>query len=141
MRIKFISILALLAITLTCWAAAEQRKSPNTGNLFQNPDFRQRTSDQKPVGYQIEGSAEFGYPGNPRTDVSDFGAGLKSTGPSGSVSQLIRGIDIANGKWFRFTFRGLPQQNFVVTSDDLYMKVEFFGSDGTTSYDGKDRKI
>jgi hypothetical protein len=140
MKNKGITLLALLAITYITWAATV-RKPAETTNLFQNPDFRQKTSDGKPAFYQIEGSAEFSYPGNPRSEVADFGAGLESTGPSGSVSQLIKGIDIANGKWFRFTFRGLPQQNFAVANDNLFMKVEFFGADGTTNYDGKDKKI
>jgi hypothetical protein len=122
-----------------CLAAAQKDTAAN--NLFQNPDLHLRTADNKPLNYQLEGAADFAYPGNPRAEVADYSVALKSTGPSGSVSQMITGIDAANGKWFRFTFRGLPQQNFVVNNDDVYMKVEFFGADGTTAYDGKDRKI
>ena len=51
------------------------------------------------------------------------------------------GIDASAGRWFRFTFRGLPQENFAVKNDDLYMKVYFLGEGGSTSYDSKEKSI
>ena len=45
------------------------------------------------------------------------------------------------GRWFRFSVRGLPQANFAVGHDDVYLKVSFFGADGKTAYDHKARKI
>jgi hypothetical protein len=138
---RIISLLAVLAISLTALSAMV-KNTTDTTNLFKNPDLRQRGGDGKSASeYQVQGSAEFTFPGNPRFEVADYAAGLKSTGPEGSVSQLISGIDITQGKWFRFTFRGLPQQNFSVRNDNLYMRVEFLGSDGSTTYDGKDKKI
>jgi hypothetical protein len=140
MHTKLSVLLTLTILTLACWGATRQ-SAADPQNLFQNPDFRQRTAQGLPADYDIHGSAEFAYPGNPRVDVSDFGVSLQSAGPSGDVSQLVTGINIADGKWFRFSFRGLPQQNFAVSNDNLYMKVEFFGADGITAYDGKDRKL
>ena len=115
--------------------------SSSSSNLFVNGDFRQRSAGGKAIGYETTGAAAFGYPGDARAEVADWGAGLKSMEPSGAVSQTVDGIDIANGRWFRFTFRGLPESNFAVGDNNLYMRVEFFGTGGQTTYDAKARKI
>ena len=140
MRNNILGLVALLVFGLSCWAVSSSKQTGDT-NLIRNGDFRSRLANGKPIDYQLEGSAEFCYPGNPRTDVSDWGAGLRSSGSAGSVAQIVSGIDIADGKWYRFTFRGLPQRFFAVNNDNLFMKVEFLGSDGRTTYDGKDKKI
>jgi hypothetical protein len=137
---KMLSLGAVVTIAVACWAA-DSKKTVDPGNLVQNPDFRLKDASGKPTGWQFTGGAEFAYPGNPRFEVADWGAGLKSSEASGSVSQLVKGVDGETGKWFRFTVRGLPQQNFAVGNDNLYMKVEFLGEDGKTEYDGKDKKI
>jgi hypothetical protein len=121
--------------------AADPIATVDDGNLFQNGDFRQRSADGHATGYQLDGSAFFCYAGNPNVDMTDYGVALNSTKPSGAVSQVVDGIDIAKGKWFRFTFRGLPLANFAVKNNNLYMKVEFFGTGGSPSYDGKRRTI
>jgi hypothetical protein len=115
--------------------------APDDGNLFHNGDFRQRSADGRATGYQLDGSAFFCFPGDPRVDMADYGVAFNSTNPSGAVSQVVDGIDISKGRWFRFSFRGLPLANFAVKNNNLYMKVEFFGSGGTPSYDGKRRTI
>jgi hypothetical protein len=140
MRMKFFWLTTLfLAIGWTCFAT-NSRTNSDSSNLFQNGDFRLHT-DGKADGFVIEGSAELAYPGNPHTEVADWGVALKSTGSSGAVWQMIRDVQITRSKWYRFTFRGLPQTNFAVKDDDLYMKVEFLGSDGTTGYDAKRKAI
>jgi hypothetical protein len=136
---RLLSIAALIIIVAASWAAGVRETPVDLGNLFKNPDFRQKDSSGKPTGYQLEGSAEFAYPGNPRAEVADSAVALKSTGPSGAVWQIVPGIDSVKGKWYRFTFRGLPQQNFAVGS--LYMRADFLGADGKTGYDSKEKQI
>jgi hypothetical protein len=64
---------------------------------------------------------------------------------SGAVSQTVKGIDAKAGRWYRFTFRGLPQKNFAVAKDGLWMKVEYLAdggeSGGTVGMDGKVKRI
>ncbi len=138
-RRMILSFVLLLIAVLAM--AAGPAASVDDGNLFQNGDFRQRSADGHAVGYQLEGSAFFCYPGDPRVDITDYGVALNSTSPAGAVSQVVDGIDGSKGKWFRFTFRGLPLANFAVKNENLYMKVEFFGTGGSPSYDGKRRTI
>ncbi|MGA2584513.1 MAG: YHYH protein [Tepidisphaeraceae bacterium] len=138
MRAAFFGL--MLVIGMNVAARGEER------NLFQNPDFTQRTSDGKPANYDLNGNVEYRYLGDPAHDTTGWGAALQSlstTGgdTSGSVAQTVNGIDSAKGRWFRFTFRGLPQKNFAVQDGDLYMRVEFFGQGGKVSYDAKAKEI
>jgi hypothetical protein len=118
-------------------------------NLVRNEYFSQLAADGKsPADYQITGDVEYRYLGNPTREVSGYGVALQSgkdlnkdLSIAGSVSQTVSGIDAKAGRWFRFSFRGLPQDNFAVTNDDLYMKVEFFGNNGKTSYDAKAKPL
>ena len=57
----------------------------------------------------------------------------------GFVTQTVRGINSSQGRWFRLTFRGLPQDQFSVEKDNLVMKVEFFA--GSAAFDGKVKHI
>ena len=114
-------------------------------NMVQNVSFSQRSVDgNSPAFYELTGNVEYRYMGNPVKDMAGWGVALQSgkyllgsSGLSGSVSQKITGIDSKAGRWFRFSFRGLPQDNFAVTEDDLKMKVAFFGDSGHTAYDAK----
>jgi hypothetical protein len=111
-------------------------------NLVKNPDFKIRTEDGRaPADYQLNGDVEYRYLGDPNRDSAQWGVALQSTGSAGSVSQTVTGIDASRGRWYRFSFRGLPQDNFAVGDEDLSMRVEFFGDWGKTAYDGKSRKI
>jgi hypothetical protein len=110
-------------------------------NLFSNPDFEQHTGNQV-VNYQLTGEAAYRNLTD-RHESAGFGVVLNSAKPdsSGAVSQAVTGIDPKAGRWFRFSVRALPQDNFVVRENDLYMRVEFFGNSGKTSYDEKAQKI
>ncbi len=66
---------------------------------------------------------------------------LRSDQPAGAVACVVTNLDSRQGRWFRFSFRGLPQANFAVASNELYMKIEFFGQHGAVSYDAKEQKI
>jgi hypothetical protein len=118
-------------------------------NLVRNPSFEELASDGGPAGYELSGSAVYRRSlGDPRTDVSGPGVVLETPpGDSsrfhpagGSVSQTVL-INPAQGRALSFRFRGLPQDEFSVAADGLYMKVEFFGNGGQTAYDGKVKQL
>ena len=116
-----------LAVILLCSAAAQ-----GEGNLIGNAGFRQRQGNG-PAGFEPTGGAEYRYLGDPMRDTSGNGVSLRSDKPSGAVSCTVTGLDSGEGRWFRFSFRGLPQGNFAVEDNDLYLKIEFFGEHGKVS--------
>jgi hypothetical protein len=59
----------------------------------------------------------------------------------GSVAQTVSGLDAKAGRWFRFMFRGLPQDQFAVEGDNLLMQAEFFANGGLVSFDGKAKPL
>lgn len=91
-------------------------------------------------GFKLSGSASYTFLGDPRRDMSSYGVALDSTGRSGAVSIGVRNLGPSAGRWFRLTFRGLPQANFAVTNDDLYIRIAYFGENGV-SYDAKTKHI
>jgi hypothetical protein len=129
--------LAMVLMT-ACLCSAVQ--ADDAGNLIANGTLEQR-SKSGPEGFTLTGGAEYRYLGDARRDSSSWGASLDSSKRSGEVSCVVTKIDPQAARWFRMSFRGLPQANFAVTNDDLYMKVMFFGKQGTVAYDGKVKKI
>jgi len=111
-------------------------------NLVKDSEFREHSADGRTlVEYQLSGDVEYRYLGDKRRDSSVWGVAMQSRGRGGSVSQTVSGINSNAGRWFRFTFRGLPQDGFAVSDDDLAMRVEFFGDGGRTALDGKNKPI
>jgi hypothetical protein len=130
---------AWVGVGLFLFAGAAGGETPN---LVENAGFEQRDpSGRKPADYELSGDVEYRYLGDPSRDVSSWGVALQSRGRSGSVSQMVRGIDARAGRWFRFSFRGLPQDNFAVDDNDLSMRVEFFGDGARTGLDAKGKSI
>jgi len=124
-----------LAMALACSAQARA-----ADNLINNPGFEQRAGNG-PAGFELSGGAAYRFMGDARRDSSSLGIGLSSDKPSGAVTCVVSNLDYKQGKWFRFGFRGLPQANFAVNSNDLHIKIEFFGDGGKISYDAKEKKI
>jgi hypothetical protein len=139
--------IALGVLLIAAMAGAVGRHpAEQSGNLVTNGDFELRAADGEPVGYQLSGDVEYRFLGDPRKDFSSWGVALESGNHAGGeaqgeVSQTVSGIDSAAGRWFRFTFRGLPQERFAVDQDDLYMKVVYLGGDERTNYDSKQESI
>jgi hypothetical protein len=129
---------SLAVAALTCMLSAARGQT----NLIKNSDFAARGAAE-PVDYALAGDVAYRYLGRPGHDYQTPGIEFQSAKPgaAGSVSQVVSGIDGKEGRWFRFSFRGLPQDNFSVADNDLYMKVEFFGGGGKISYDEKATKI
>lgn len=137
-------LLILCLLAASCFLATQVFADAPL-NIVKNPDFSRRSADgNSPAFYDLTGNVEYRYMGNPTREMSGWGVALQAgrylqgnTMLAGSVSQKITGIDSKAGRWFRFTFRGLPQDNFEVTEDDLKMKVAFFGDSSRTAYDSK----
>lgn len=119
---------ALVVLLCTSFALAET-------NLITNGDQLAKAK------ITPTGAARLGPQGDPNRDISPLGFALDSTKPSGAITTVVDHLDSKQGRWFRFEVRGLPQRDFAVDDDDLFLRVAFFGSDGKTSYDEKDRKI
>jgi hypothetical protein len=137
----------------TCDAAIVR---PIGDNLVKNFYFTERAADGSLADFTLQGRAVAEYLGDKRRDVTGWGVALPS-GPargieaerSGSVAQTVA-VDPSLGRWYRFSVRGLPQDHFAVAeSDDLYMKVEFFGhavrpgspQGGKVPYDAKAKPL
>ena len=119
---------------------AASRSAPVPANLVQNAAFTATT----PTAYTLTGDVEYRYLGDPHREVAPYGVALQSDKTAnathaGCVSQTVAGMDPKSGRWYRFTFRGLPQENFILDGDALVMKVEFFA--GTSVYDGKAKHL
>jgi hypothetical protein len=110
-------------------------------NLVKNPRFLASPVHSKRLDdYALSGDAAFVYAGR-RDEFADNGVALDSgKHGEGSVSLNVP-IDPAANRWYRFSFRGLPEENFAVTNDDLFMKVEFYGRHGADSFDSVTRKL
>lgn len=89
--------------------------------------------------FTMSGAATYGTLGDSRRDVASRGFTLPSDAKAASIETRVAGLDSAKGRWFRFTFRGLPQQNFA--ADDLHMTASFFGGDGKIAYDAKAKEL
>jgi hypothetical protein len=104
-----------------------------------NGDFAQRQADGAPVDFQLAGAVSSVSLLKSRVDRAGWGVMFDSRRDSGSIAQMISGIDPAAGRYLRFSFRGLPQAHFSAAT--LYMAVEFFGQNGRISYDGKRKEL
>jgi hypothetical protein len=149
--IAAMSLLVLMMLALHLAIAAPATSSAPADNLVHNGDFTLPAASGKtvPADFQISGDVVYRNLAD-ATHTGGWGVAFKSQAdgtidrthaPAGSVSQTVSGLDQSLGKTFRFRFRGLPQDGFAVTDDDLSMKVEFFANGGQTSYDGKSKKL
>lgn len=154
-RMRLAAALASAATGLILSAALGQTVKPilapggaadGVRNLVTNPGFEVKAGAKElPEGYELTGAARWifvGYPDEivtPGVTLESYDA--KGGKPSGSVSQLVRNIDPKNGKWLRFTFRGLAEDGFRVEKDQLAMKLEFFGKNGANALDSAERLI
>ncbi len=124
-------------------AALAAAATTPVGNLVKNADFRVR-SDNEPAGFELTGDVVFRHLGD-ESHGGPWCLGLESASDAGdrhcrgSVSQMVSGLNAAQGRWYRFTIRGLPGENFAVEDDGLDMKIEFF--QGDAGFDGKVKRL
>ncbi len=124
-------------------------KEPPDG-LVKNPRFMKKAPDGKgPADYKLQGNVAWTWCGK-EGEFTDAGVELSSGKDingdrkrAGSVSQTITGFPRGAGRWFRFSIRGLAEMGFQVENkaSDLFMRVEFFGSGGTSALDGVTQEL
>ena len=140
----FFALLAAASLAPSARADLSTASPAPLGNLVKNADFQDRT-DKAPAGFELSGDVQFRYLGDDSHGAPwclglESGKARDDDGPRrGSISQLVSGLDAAAGRWYRFTIRGLPQENFSVSDDGLDMKVEFF--QGDAGFDGKAKRL
>ena len=136
MNFRFFLVALGLVLTLPAWTMQGRC------NLVQNPGFEStRGTSSIPSGYDLMGAAHWGRVGR-RGRIHVAGHPLPGIAKDGgSVSQTVRGIDQAKGRWLTFRFRGLPEEGFAVTDSALAMKIEFYSKNGTDFLDGVTRLI
>ena len=81
--------------------------------------FTANPAASQPAGHETTGAATFGPLGDARRDTTVDGFALDSSKKSGSVTLTSTVSNDHPSRWYRFSFRGLPQANFAVTQDDL----------------------
>jgi hypothetical protein len=109
---------------------------PEVKNRVQNSQVTE-VDGQLPRHFELTGAAAWRARGRTEEVAMPFvvldSAGANS---SGAVSQKISGIDARTNRWYRFEIMGLPEPNFLVGNDGLFLKVEYFSKNGTTPLDG-----
>ncbi|HLX61818.1 MAG TPA: YHYH protein [Planctomycetota bacterium] len=140
-KILFVSTLGACALI----ALASENPPPN---LVQNGGFEARDSKGAPAEYELHGNAVYRFMGDTHRDYASMGVALDSGGAkdtdgdvNGSVAQAVKNLDGKAGRWFRFSMRGLPQDNFAVSGGDVFMKADFYGGGGKNYFDGITKKI
>jgi hypothetical protein len=137
----------IFAAILAAWAPTAFGEAAST-NLVQNPSFTQAGDDARlPAHFTVKGDAEwvsvggkfeFAPPGiafYPWLDLDHDGK------HAGAVTQDVTRFEPGRGKWFRFSFRGMAENNFAVNNDGLLMKVDFYAKKGADPLDGVSRKL
>jgi hypothetical protein len=135
------------ALGLATLAPAAARAADGT-NLVKNADFELAgTNAAGAADFDIRGDAARRYAGT-NLEISSMGIALDSGQDldgdrlhQGSVAQDVPINTALPGRWFRLTFRGLPEDGFTVDEQQLYMKADFFGDHGKRPLDGVTRKI
>jgi hypothetical protein len=111
-------------------------------NLVQNPGFEDAgPSGDSPAGYDLTGAAKWGRVGGEDEFTTKGVIFPGDAKEGGSVSQVVRSLDAAKGKWLTFRFRGLAEDGFLVDDNALAMKIEFYSKNGTDYLDGVTRLI
>lgn len=115
-------------------------------NLVKNSSFAPApVPPQLPAEYAMSGNANYRYLADSHRAVANWGVvfdSATSTGiglPHGEIWQMISNLQGSKARWFRFSFRGLPQDNFSVGDNGLYMRVDFFSKG--SGFDGKVKRI
>lgn len=118
-------------------------------NLVANGDLEKRDpAENRPEGWELNGRAIYVYHGNQRNDYSSMGVSLNagpqvgSSDPYGSLSTTVKNLDPKAGRWFRFSIRGFPQEQFALEkTGDIFLRADFFGDDQKDYYDGVTKSL
>lgn len=109
-----------------------------TANLLTNPGF-DLGSGSSPAGYTLAGAAKWAYVGY-ADEIITPGVALESSEKAGAVSSLVH-LDQKQGRWVRFSFRGMAEDGFKLDGEMLYMKIDFMSKGATNRVDTGERQI
>ena len=100
-----------------------------------------RDNTKIPVGFTIEGDAQYGDSSQSR-EHAGWGIGISSSKDmnedgqnSAVVATRVSGLTPEDGRWFRFQIRARALDGFQVEQDGLYLNVEFFKQQGKSPLD------
>lgn len=135
-------------VLLALAVVASDGSASDGANLVKNPGFEQQgQTPARAAHFALEGDAVRRFAGT-AFEFSTMGVALDSARDldgdgkhEGSVAQDVPLAPRPAGSWFRFSVRGLPEDGFAVTNDDLHLKVDFFGDKGAQPLDGVTRKV
>ncbi len=147
---------AALLLVLVAFCRADETKgqppaairTPSGGNLVANPDCETASAKRSQAArYQVQGDAIWTLVSWP-DETASRGFALRSgqdlngdRRQHAEVSQDVSEFPRGRGQWFRFSIRGLAQDQFAVADGDLLLKVEYFGDKGRSRLDGVVKKL
>ena len=122
------------------FSIALQRSS---ANLILNPGFEPAgVSTSVPASYELTGSAKWAWVGySDETPIRGVRLDAREKGSSGTVHQLVQGVEYSKGHWVKFTIRGRSEDDFLVSNDGLYLKMDFYSQGGKHYIDSAKRLI
>lgn len=113
-------------------------------NLLKNGQLARVDAASNPESFTLKGNVQW-MSATHRRDFSPCAVALQSNKDSnprsGGLYQDVVEFEGGLKRWFRFSCRGLPENNFAVTNDALFLKVDFFGNKGTNYLESITQKI
>ncbi len=128
---------------------SEREDAKADRGLIANSDLEIAAADGKsPKGFDAEGDVVYSYLGNPTTDRTGWGVRLQSHRDAngdgkreGRLTSTVRNLKADDGRWFRFSIRGLAQEGFSSNAKQLFLKAEFFAKDGANALDSVSQNL
>lgn len=127
--------------------AAEDRRAQH--GLIENADLEiAARSEQTPEGFDVSGDAEYAYLGDPTKDRTGWGVCFLSSEDvnndgerNAELTCTVRGLQADDGRWFRFSIRGLAEPGFSSSTKTLFLRAEFFAADGENPLDSINQNL
>lgn len=86
--------------------------------------------------FALAGSAFEDELADPKYETDGRGIVLPSKSPNGSASWQVTGINTQEtGRWFTFRIRAMAQEDFKVSEDKLFLRVDYYSQGGKRNLD------
>ena len=127
--------------------AAEDRRAQH--GLIENADLEiAARSEQTPEGFDVSGDAEYAYLGDPTKDRTGWGVCFLSSEDvnndgerNAELTCTVHGLQADDGRWFRFSIRGLAEPGFSSSTKTLFLRAGFFADDGDNPLDSINQNL
>ncbi|MCW8129843.1 MAG: YHYH protein [Planctomycetota bacterium] len=137
-RIHFAPLICLVLFASAAVRGENATPVPNAG--FEEAG----ASAEQAKGFELEGDAARAFGGRQGRETGTMAVRLyagRDLNQDGKREGRVRSLPVAlkkeAGRWYRFSFRGLPEPGFSVAGEqDLFMRVEFFAQGGAEALDG-----